>query len=74
MVRISFFSTLKSFAEILNVDTPEIDKIATWGQKFLEKEYIVDGKLKGKDINELTIPQNMGINTKEELINYYKGL
>lgn len=65
---------LKSFAEILNVDTPEIDKIATWGQKFLEKEYIVDGKLKGKDINELTIPQNMGINTKEELINYYKGL
>lgn len=44
------------------------------GQKFLEKEYIVDGKLKGKDINELTIPQNMGINTKEELINYYKGL
>ena len=65
---------LKSFAEILNVDTPEIDKIATWGQKFLEKEYIVDGKLKGKDLNELTIPQNMGINTKEELINYYKGL
>lgn len=65
---------LKSFAEILNVKTPEIDKIATWGQKFLGKEYLVDGKLNGKDVEELTIPQNRGITTKVQLINYYKGL
>ena len=54
--------------------TPEIDKIATWGQKFLGKEYLVDGKLNGKDVEELTIPQNRGITTKVQLINYYKGL
>lgn len=65
---------LKAFAEILDVKTPEIDKIATWGQNFLGKEYIVNGRLNGKDINELTIPQNKGINTTEELIKYYKNL
>ena len=65
---------LKAFAEILDVKTPEIDKIATWGQNFLGKEYIVNGRLKGKDVNELTIPQNRGINTTEELIKYYKNL
>ena len=59
---------LKAFAELLNVNTPEIDKVATWGQNFLGKEYIVNGKLSGKDVSELTIPQNRGINTKEELI------
>ena len=65
---------LKAFAELLNVNTPEIDKVATWGQNFLGKEYIVNGKLSGKDVSELTIPQNRGINTKEELIKYYKNL
>ena len=65
---------LKAFAEILDVKTPEIDKIATWGQNFLGKEYVVNGRLNGKDINELTIPQNKGINTTEELIKYYKNL
>ena len=36
---------LKAFAEILEVKTPEIDKIVEWGQKFLDREYIVDGAL-----------------------------
>lgn len=65
---------LKAFAEIFDLETPEIDKIATWGQKFLGKEYIVNGKLSGKDVPELTIPQNRGITTKGELISYYKKL
>ena len=65
---------LKAFAELLNIETPEINKIATWGQNFLGKEYLVNGKLNGKDVSELTIPQNRGIKNKEELINYYKGL
>lgn len=65
---------LKAFAEILEVKTPEIDKIVEWGQKFLDREYIVDGRLIGKDISELVIPQTMGITTKEDLIEYYKKL
>ena len=65
---------LKAFAELLNIETPEINKIATWGQNFLGKEYLVNGKLNGRDVSELTIPQNRGIKNKEELINYYKGL
>ena len=65
---------LKAFAEILEVETPEIDKIVAWGQKFLDREYIVNGKLTGKDVSELVIPKNMGINTKEALIKYYKNL
>ncbi|MDO4535836.1 MAG: NAD/NADP octopine/nopaline dehydrogenase family protein, partial [Clostridium perfringens] len=62
---------IKAFAEICNVDTPVVDKITTWGQSLLNKEYIVDGKLCGKDVEELIIPQNKGINSKEELIKYY---
>ncbi len=62
---------IKAFAELCSVDTPVVDKITTWGQSLLNKEYIVDGKLCGKDVKELIIPQNKGINNKEKLIKYY---
>lgn len=63
---------IKAFAEICKVDTPVVDKIVYWAQDLLGKEYIVAGKLKGKDVKDLVIPQAKGITTKEELINYYK--
>lgn len=62
---------IKAFAELCNVETPVVDEITSWGQKLLNKEYIVDGKLCGKDVDELIIPQNKGINNKEKLIKYY---
>lgn len=41
---------IKSIAEILHIDTPHIDKILLWGQRMLEKEYLREGALKGKDL------------------------
>lgn len=65
---------IKSFAEILSIDTPVVDKIIMWGQNLVGKEYLKNGSLIGKDRDELLIPQNRGVNTKEELIDFYKSL
>ena len=65
---------IKSFAELCNVDTPIVDKIITWAQNLLNKEYIKDGKIIGVDVDELVIPQSKGIKNKQQLINYYKSL
>ena len=43
---------IKSIADVLNICTPNIDKILLWGQDVLNKEYIHEGELKGKDLSE----------------------
>ncbi|MGL5577119.1 MAG: NAD/NADP octopine/nopaline dehydrogenase family protein, partial [Sarcina sp.] len=65
---------IKAFAELCNVTTPVVDKVVYWAQNLFGKEYIVNGKLCGKDVKELMIPQNMGVKNKEKLIKYYKAL
>ncbi len=57
----------KGVADLVDVDTPEIDKIIIWAQKFMEKEYIVNGRLQGRDVNETHAPQRFGIFAKEQL-------
>lgn len=54
---------IKGIAAIAEVESPTIDMIISWGQKMLAKEYIVNGKLIGKDLHETSIPQNFGIHT-----------
>lgn len=65
---------LKSFAEILEVDTPTIDKLIIWAQNLFNKEFIVDGKLIGKDAKKLVTPITLGITNKKDLISFYKNL
>lgn len=65
---------LKSFAELVNIQTPTIDKLIYWSQDLLGKEYLVNGHLTGADSKNLIIPQNLGVKTKEELVKYYKSL
>lgn len=59
---------IKGVAAITGAATPAIDTVLTWAQEMMHKEYIVDGKLGGKDISETSIPQNSGIVTTAELI------
>ena len=59
---------LKSIMLLVNIETPEINEIIEWGQKLLDKEFMVNGELKGKDIFDIAIPQHYGINSLEELI------
>ncbi|RLJ20503.1 NAD/NADP octopine/nopaline dehydrogenase [bacterium endosymbiont of Escarpia laminata] len=59
---------IKGVAAITDTTTPAIDTVLTWTQEMMHKEYIVGGKLGGKDIAETPIPQNAGIVTTAELV------
>jgi len=59
---------IKGVAAIAGTATPVIDTVITWAQMMMHKEYIINGKLEGKDIAETLIPQNAGIVTTAELI------
>jgi hypothetical protein len=43
---------IKAFAEKTGVSTPNIDKVICWAQEIMGKEYLVNGRLIGKDISE----------------------
>eukprot|EP00922_Rhytidocystis_sp_ex-Travisia-forbesii_P056844 GHVS01084099.1.p1 GENE.GHVS01084099.1~~GHVS01084099.1.p1 ORF type:complete len:445 (-),score=53.95 GHVS01084099.1:204-1538(-) len=62
---------IKGVAEILEVKTPLVDTIIMWAQALMGKEYLVDGKLQGKDVPETAAPQRFGITTSEKLLAYY---
>ena len=57
----------KGVAELVGVETPVIDKILSWAQQHMGKEYLVGSRLTGKDINETACPQRFGITTVEQL-------
>jgi len=63
---------IKGFAEILKIKTPTIDKILKMYEKFASVEYFVNGEFKGKDLIKTGIPQNFGITTHNDVINFYK--
>eukprot|EP00929_Paragymnodinium_shiwhaense_P114559 TRINITY_DN82_c0_g1_i2.p1 TRINITY_DN82_c0_g1~~TRINITY_DN82_c0_g1_i2.p1 ORF type:complete len:465 (+),score=177.03 TRINITY_DN82_c0_g1_i2:70-1464(+) len=62
------FCMYKGIADIVGVPTPTIDMILEFFQKFMDKEYIKDGKLIGKDVPETKSPQAFGIHTLDELL------
>jgi hypothetical protein len=63
----------RALAEIAQVDTPAIDEVVTWAQSALGKVYLVDQRLQGRDACELRIPQNYGLSTLADLIDWYSG-
>ena len=52
----------KGIAELAGVPTPVMDKVIVWNQARCvpPKEYLVDGKLKGKDVMATKTPQRYG--------------
>jgi hypothetical protein len=58
----------KGIAEILNVPTPSIDKVINWAQEKLGKEYLVNGRLCGKDVAASGAPQCFGVTRPDQLI------
>ena len=65
---------IKAFAELCELETPKLDEIIRWSEYLLNKEYLVGNQLKGKDSKGLLIPQNKGIKTKKDLIDFYISL
>jgi hypothetical protein len=63
-----------ALAEIADVETPAIDEVISWAQSALKKSYLSGGKLRGADVGELRVPQNHGISTLTDLIDWYSEL
>jgi len=59
---------LRAIARFAGVDTPVTDKVITWCQETVNKEYLKDGELSGKDIAETRAPINFGISNLEEAL------
>lgn len=57
----------KGLADICGVKAPSITRLIEWAQPFMGKEYIVDGKLAGKDVAGTSAPQRYGIFSIDQL-------
>jgi predicted dinucleotide-binding enzyme len=61
----------RALAEIAAVETPAIDAVIEWSQSVLQKTYLVGGALRGPDVMDVPIPQNYGVSTVPDLIDWY---
>jgi len=58
----------RGIAEVVGTKTPHIDKLIEWTQQIMGKEYLVDGKIQGKDVKESRAPQRYGFTTLKDLL------
>lgn len=58
----------KGVAQIMGLHTPDTDRVLTWAQGHLGKEFMVGSELKGKDVKETRAPQAFGFNTLDDLL------
>uniref|UniRef100_A0A7S0ZAS9 Opine dehydrogenase domain-containing protein n=1 Tax=Timspurckia oligopyrenoides TaxID=708627 RepID=A0A7S0ZAS9_9RHOD len=53
--------TMRGIAELVNVKTPAIDEVLMWCQEKCGHEYLVDGKICGRDLHRSGAPQRFHI-------------
>lgn len=58
----------RGVADAAGVKIPNNDKLIEWGQKLMKKEFLVDGKLTGKDVKTTRCPQKYGFTTLDGVI------
>merc|ERR1711964_495591 len=63
------FAVFRGIAELAGVPTPTIDEILYWCQNVLGKEFLVDGKMAGKDLGMTRAPQRFHFHTLFDLVN-----
>ena len=61
-------AVIRGIAEIVEVKTPNIDKVLTWCQEKMGKEYLVNSKLRGKDVASSRAPQRYGFTSLESIL------
>lgn len=63
----------RGVAELLQVQTPMIDKVLHWSQAKLGKDYLtIQGKMAGRDLAETRAPQAYGVQSKRELCDFLR--
>ena len=61
----------RAIAELAGVATPMIDEVVSWAQSVTGREYLVGGRIAGRDAKELPLPQKHGISTLRDLVDWY---
>jgi NAD/NADP octopine/nopaline dehydrogenase, alpha-helical domain len=61
----------RALAEIAAVATPTIDEVIRWAQSVLQRSYLVGDGSRGPDVKDIPVPQNYGVSTVSELIDWY---
>ena len=64
----------RGIAELAGVSTPVIDKVLSWSQKRLEKEYLTSGKMQGADLHDTRSPQRYGFTNLDQFMQEMKYL
>lgn len=59
---------IKGISELAGVPTPKLDETIAWCQNKIDKEYVIDGKLTGKDVGQSRAPQAYGFKSLENLV------
>ena len=58
----------KGLGLLAGVPTPETDRVLTWCQKQIGKQFIVGTELKGRDVPSSRAPQAYGFNSLDDLM------
>ena len=61
-------AVIRGIAEIVGLDTPNIDKVLLWAQAKMDEEYLVGSKLEGKHVAKSRAPQKFGLTTLDSIL------
>ena len=62
----------KAIAELADVSTPKIDEVIETAGRWMDVQYLVNGKLLGQDLVKTRIPQNFGLDSLEAIAEMFK--
>lgn len=58
----------RGIAALAGVETPMIDRVICWAQEVINRQYLTDGRVAGRDIAASHAPQRFGIDTLAQLV------
>jgi hypothetical protein len=61
---------IRGIAELAGVATPAIDQVLTWCQEMMGKDFIVDGRLTGRNVEDTRAPQRYGFSDLESFMKW----
>jgi hypothetical protein len=64
----------RGIAELAAIPTPTIDEVIRWAQERLGVQYLVDGGLRGRDIQSSRAPQRFGFQNLDAMIDVAFGV
>lgn len=64
---------IRGIAELASVETPMLDEVICWCQNVMDKQFLVGGKVAGRDIGLTRCPQKYGFTDLDTFItaNHY---